>query len=394
MKRPKEWDTWNKDKQMTWLRSLRTNNNGGRRPKLTDKDRERVWSLLRRLENKSLVAEILDVHRRTLYRFLERFPIPETFRVEKKVEDYTQIQVYMKRQLMHSKQETLDNYLRWIEKFHNYQKEHHPNRVRPRLWNSDDILEWVQKQPDHLQHNAIVSLRQLTKKAQEEFPLINLGLLPTRRTHRKKRSLAGREQYYLTSDQIKRMIERVPNGDEITEARNQATISLLFNIACRTGDPSKGKGLCGIRIENLHLDEHRLTMKDKYDITWNVLGLTDATIEYLRKYLELRGNPKSGFLFTNSNGHPMRGSDVNDMLKKAGKNTGIEGKRLVAKTFRKSCVKHALDDCGMNPVSLIGTGKETKTCFCVGWSDMKALMKYYAPELTKQIEQDRQKFSM
>ena len=135
-------------------------------------------------------------------------------------------------------------------------------------------------------------------------------------------------------------------------------------------------------------------MKDKSDITWNVLGLADVTIEHLRKYLESRGNPKTGPLFTNCSGHPMRASDVNDMIRKAGKNAGIEGKRLVAKTFRKSFVKYALDDCGMNPVSLIGTGKETKTCFCVGWSDMKALMKFYAPKLTKQIEQDRLKFAM
>jgi site-specific recombinase XerD len=394
MNRPKEWDIWNNDKRIAWLQSSRTKSNGGRRPKLTDKDKERVWSLLRRFENKSLVAEILGVHRRTLYRFLERFPIPETFRTEKKIEDYPEIQVYTKRQLMHSKQRTLDNYLHWIEKFHTYQKEHHPNRMRPRLWNSDDILEWVQKQPDYLQHNAIVSLRQLSKKAQEEFPLINLGLLPTRRTHKKKRSLADREEYYLTSNQVKRMIENVPKGDKIIEARNQAIISLLFNIACRTGDPSKGKGLCGIRIENLHLDDHRLIMKDKHDITWNVLGLSDATIQYLRKYFELRGNPKVGFLLTNSKGRPMSASDVNGMIKEAGKNAGIEGKRLVAKAFRKSFVKYALDDCGMNPVSLIGTGKETQTCFCVGWTDMKVLMKYYAPKLTKQIEQDRQKFAM
>ena len=394
MNRPKEWKTWNKNERMAWLRSLRTTFNGGRRPKLTEKDGERVWALVRRLDNKSLVAEMLGVSRRTIIRFLKRFPIPESFEVEKRVEDYCEIQVYMKRQLMYSKQSVLDNYLRDIQKFHDWQKAHHPNRVRPRLWTSDDILEWVQKQPDHLQHNCITALRQLAKKCPKEFPFIDLGLLPTTRTHKKKRSLAGKQAYYFDINQVRAMIDHVPNGDELTEARNQAIISLLFNIACRTGDPSKGLGLCGIRIENLHLDEHRLRMKDKGDIWWNILGLSDDTIEYLRSYLELRGNPKEGFLFTNGNGHPMRGPDVNDMIAEAGENAGIEGKRLVAKSFRKSFVKYALDDCGINPVCLIGTGKETKTCFCVGWTDMKALMKYYAPKLTNQIEQDRQKFAM
>jgi len=167
MNRPKEWKTWNKNERMVRLRSLRTTFNGGRRPKLTEKDAERVWALVGRFDNKSLVAEMLEVSRRTIIRFLKRFPIPETFEVEKRVEDYREIQVYMKRQLMPSKQGTLDNYLFGIQKLHDYQKAYRPNRVRPKLWTSDDILEWVQKQPDHLQHNCITALRQLAKKCPE-----------------------------------------------------------------------------------------------------------------------------------------------------------------------------------------------------------------------------------
>lgn len=394
MNRPKEWKIWNKNERMAWLRSLRTNFKGGRRPKLTEKDVERVWALIRRFENKSLVGEMLGISRYTIIRFLKRYPIPDTFQFEKRVEDYPEIQLYMKRQLMHSKQDTLDNYLRWIQKFHDYQKENHPNRVRPRLWNSDDILDWVQKQADYLQHNAIVSLRQLAKKCPTEFPLIDLGLLPTRRTHRKKRSLAGEDTYYFDIEQVRAMIDHVPNGDKVTEARNQSIIALLFNIACRTGNAKKGNGLCSILVENLYLDEHSLRMRDKGDIWWHVVGLSNNTVEYLSRYLELRGNPNSGFLFTNGNGQPMTAQDVNDMIKEAGENAGITGKRLVVKSFRKSFVKYALDDCGINPVCLIGTGKETKTCFCVGWTDMKVLMKYYAPKLTKQIEKDRRKFAM
>jgi integrase len=393
MNRPTEWKDWNIDQRMAWLRGLRTQSNGGRRPKLTVKDKERVWALVRRYENKSLAAEMLGVSRSTIIRFLKHFPIPDAFQVEKKVEDYSEIKIWINRQRGFSKEYIIkDNYLPTIQKFHNYQKRHHPERTRPRLWNSDDVLEWVQTFEPYQQHNAIVPLRQLAKKAPKEFPLIDLGLLPTRKTHKAKRSLAGKQEYYLTTYQIKSMIKHVPNGDGTIEARNQAIIALLFNIACRTGNANKGKGLLGILIENLDLKNHRLLMQDKGDIWWNILGLTDATIQYLRHYLKLRGKPKAGFLFVDENGAPMKARNVNDVIEQAGMNAGITGKKLVAKTFRKSFVKYALEERDMNPACLIGTGKQTKTCFCVGWSNMKVLMEHYAPKLVKQIEKDRHKF--
>lgn len=402
--RPPNWEEMSKEERMAWLRSQRhpTKRSGGPRRKLTEKDREKVWGLIRTYENISLVAEMLGVSRRTLHRFVKQFPIPETFETEKNVEDYPEIKVWITRQKAFSKESVMRGYLRWIQKFHDYQKENHPDRVRPKLWRSDDILEWVQKQPDHLQHNSIVALRQLNKKAPKEFPMIDLGLLPTRRTHKKKRSLAGKEQYYFDIQQVKAMVEHVPAPNQIIEARNQTIISLLFNIACRTGDPHKGKGLCGILIENLHLDEHRLRMQDKGDIWWNIIGLANDTIAYLRRYLELRGNPRQGFLFVNEDGKPIDGTEVNDVITEAGHNAGIksydeetgEGKRLVAKSFRKSLVKYALDDCDMNPACLVGTGKQTKTCFCVGWSDIKILMEHYAPKLEKQIEKGRKAFKI
>ena len=46
----------------------------------------------------------------------------------------------------------------------------------------------------------------------------------------------------------------------------------------------------------------------------------------------------------------------------------------------------------MNPLSLVGTGKIIKTCFCVGWTDIRVLFQYYAPELMGHIRVDRKKF--
>jgi hypothetical protein len=394
MRRPKEWNIWNTDERMAWLRSLITESNGGRRSKLTEKDKERVWALAERYDNKGLVAEALSVSRRTIIRFLKRFPIPDTFEIEKNIEDYSEIQKWVGRQKGFSNKDVICGYLGFIQRFHTYQKRYHPERTRPKLWNSDDILEFVQIFRPDQQHNVIVALRQLAKKCPQEFPFIDLGLLPTRKTHKAKRSLAGREEYYLDIAQVVSMIENVPYEGEVTKARNKCLIALPFNIACRTGNAKRGKGLLGIRIENIDLHNHSLRMVDKGDITWNVTGLSNDTVQFIREYLKLRGNPKEGFLFVNGHGNPMTAQQVNDVIEHAGINAGIEGKVLLEKVFRKSLVKYALEILEMNPLCLIGTGKGVKTCFCVGWSDMKILMEHYAPKLTKQIEKDRRKFAM
>ncbi len=402
VRRPDDWEKRTDDQKMRWLRTQRHEYKGGRRAKLTDKDAEKVWGLLRTYNNKSLVADMLGVGRKTLYRFLKDHPVPETFQLEKNVEDYSEIKTWLNRQKAFAKQSVIDGYMLNIQAMHDWMKENHPERQRPKLWTSDDINEFVYGEFEpYQQHNVIVPLRQLALKAPREFPMIDLGLLPTKRTHKAKRSLAGKPQYYLSGEQVRAMIKNVPKPIPVIEARNKAMISLLFNIACRTGNAKQERGLIGIRIENLNLKAHSLVMKDKGNITWNVSGLSDQTIQYIREYLKVRGNPKVGYLFVDENGSPMTQTDVNKMLKKAGHKAGIQsynkktgkGKKLVAKTFRKSFVKYALDDCGINPVSLIGTGKNVKTCFCVGWSDMKVLMEHYAPHLEKQIEEDRQKFT-
>jgi len=135
-------------------------------------------------------------------------------------------------------------------------------------------------------------------------------------------------------------------------------------------------------------------MQDKGDIWWNVTGLGDDTVQFVEKYLELRGNPTSGFLFVNHNGKdtPMQGTDVNKVISDAGKNAGITDKKLFAKSFRKSLAKHALEVLEMNPMALVGTGKQEKTCFCVGWSDLEVLLKHYAPKMKKAIENGRRSF--
>lgn len=64
MNRLGEWNILNEDDQIARLRSLRVEYNGGRRPELATKDKERVWALVRKLGNKSLVAEMSGASRR------------------------------------------------------------------------------------------------------------------------------------------------------------------------------------------------------------------------------------------------------------------------------------------------------------------------------------------
>lgn len=375
--------------------------------RLTVKDKEQIWALMRIHRNKSLVAEMMGVHRRTIHRFLEHYPIPETFKLLEDVEDFEEIKTWKRRQLAFSKQSVMRQYLTHIRKMYEWIQQHYPDRARPRLWTSDHILEFVATYDPTQQHNPLVALRSLALKCPKLFALIDIGLLPTRRTHAQKVSLAGKDQWYFDIEpeqdinQVKDMIENVPDQeDPELHARNQCIIATLFNTACRTGDPSTGLGLCGILIENLDLDDHKMEMKEKHDITWIILGLSDETIAYMHRYLEVRGNPTQGFLFVDKKGHPIHGTEVNRIIKEAGRKAGIkkynpktgEGKKLLAKAFRKTLVKYALETLEMNPMSLIGTGKKRKTCFCVGWTDMKILVEHYAPRMEKTINEDRAKF--
>lgn len=401
VKRPEEWPTMTPTQKTRFLQA-NTKTKTAKRKKykhLKKKDAPQVHMLMKQLKNHSLVAETLGVGRKTLYRFLEKHPIPDGFKIEDEVTDYEEIKVWISRQKAFSKMNTLGNYVRDMRSFYAWMLEHYPERARPRLWSSDHILEWVQTFPKYNRHSKQTAIRQLGKKAPKLFPLIDLGLLPTRKTGKARRSLAGKEEYYLTLEEVRALLQAVDEIEEYSDLDKKcykAIIALLFNTGCRTGNSRTGLGLCGIQVQNLNVNAHNLKMKDKYDINWNILGLSDDTCNYLRTYLQARGNPTSGFLFTTNNGNGTGVSSliVNNMLKRVGAQAGIKGKRLVCKTFRKSLVKHALEVLKMNPVSLIGTGKDPKTCFCVGWTSMGVLMAHYAPQLKEQIETDRQKFTL
>jgi len=390
IRRPKEWEKWTQEKRMKWLRTQRTTYNGGRKRSLKKKDREKVWTLIKETNNMSIVADILEVDRSTVYRFLNRHPMPNNFVIPESMnlKDFVEIQTWLYRLEGFAGPRTMSNYIGVVRKFFEWMKQHYPDRAKPSLWTSDDMLEfiygnirrrghWEGFKP-HQWHRIIVPLRSLALKAPKLFPNIDLGLLPTKKTHKAKRSLAGKKEYYYTPEQISKMIEVA------STRKAKALIAFLYNTACRC------EGLINTRIENLFLDRHMAKIKDKGAQEWLVYGLTDRTIQLVKEYLEGRGWPKSGWLFNNGNGKQLTEGQVNDIIRELGAKACIKDKVLTSRSFRKSFVKNALD-AGINPMSLIGTGKETKTCMCVGWSS-DIIFKHYAPQMLGQIEEDRSKF--
>jgi len=265
-----------------------------------------------------------------------------------------------------------------LRKFYEYMKDKHPERAKPSLWTSDDINEFVYSLKSHLWHWAITPLRSLALKAQTEFSYIDVGLLPTKRTHKAKRSLAGKKEYYYTPEQITKMIKVA------STRKAKALIAFLYNTACRV------EALTNVKIENLHFEEHMAEIKDKGAVVWVVRGFTKKTIQLVSEYLEERDYPKKGWLFVNGNNAKLTPTQVNDIIREAGQKAEITGKVLTSKSFRKSFVKNAFDK-KISPISLIGTGKERKTCMCVGWTS-DVIFKNYAPQMIEQIEEDRQKF--
>jgi hypothetical protein len=387
MKRPKEWEKWTQEERMEWLRKQRTQYKGGRKGSLREGDASRVWSLLKQHENISLVADLLGVHRITVHRFLKQHPVPEAFIVKEDVQllDYEEIQTWLKRIKAFAEKDTIRNYTLMLRKFYEYMKQKHPERAKPSLWTSEDINEFVYSQPSHLWHLAIVPLRSLALKTQAEFPNIDLGLLPTKRTHKAKRSLAGKEEYYYTTEEIDRMIACA------STKKGKAMIAFLYNLAPRT------EAVTNARIENWNRKKHCMKIKDKGSIWWDTYGMTNRTAKLLTQYFIERGSPKSGWLFVNGNGEKkMTEKDVNGIIKEAGKNAGITDKVLSAKAFRKSFVENYFKIPDADPMILAGSGKGTeeqpKTSFCVGWS-LDVLMKYYAPKMRNQIDAHRHQFT-
>lgn len=325
VRRPKEWEKWTQEERMKWLRKQRTEYNEGRRVLLSKKDTHRIWSLLKQHENLSLVADLVRVDRTTLWRFLQKHPMPNDFVVkdDMQITDFPEMQIWLKRIEGFAKKVTVNNYRVALRQFYEHMKKKHPERGRPRLWTSDDITEYVYAQPKHLWHWVIVPLRSLALKAQEEFPNINLGLLPTKRTHKAKRSLAGKKEYYFTSKQITNMIEVA------STKKSKAIIAFLYNTACRV------TGLINVRIENLNLDRHMVKIVDKFSITWLVYGLTEKTCKLLREYLEERDNPKKGWLFINGNNNRLTATQVNDIIEELGQKAKNKREDPHVKKFQK-----------------------------------------------------------
>jgi len=59
VRRPSNWNTLTDEAKTRWLQNQSIPCNGGRKAILKENDKERVWSLLKKYENKSLVAELL-----------------------------------------------------------------------------------------------------------------------------------------------------------------------------------------------------------------------------------------------------------------------------------------------------------------------------------------------
>ena len=305
VRRPSVWEDWSQKERMKWLRDQRRQYKGGRPRRLKEGDINRVNVLMTELNNKSLVAESLGVSRNTLYRFLKRFPsremtteILEDTGEAPYVVDYPEIKTWYNRQLVHGKKSTAKQYLVHIRAFYKYMLQHHSlSRARPSRWTSDDVLEYLNNHEPYQRKNILDGLRSLAKKAQEKFPRINLALLPTKKANKAKRSHAGREEYYCSREQIGALIENVPARSKSQETRNKAMLATLYNIAIRAGDPSEERGLLGMRVEKLHLDQHMAEVKDKGGQWWLVYGLTDHTIHLFKDYIRERNqiaDPKEG----------------------------------------------------------------------------------------------------
>lgn len=125
----------------------------------------------------------------------------------------------------------------------------------------------------------------------------------------------------------------VCNGDRPREVRDRAIIVLLVDTGLRAME------LCGIRISNISLGEHKISIVGKGGDKEEVFFSNKAAV-YLREWLEIRTRmkPDHDYLFVGigglTPGQPLTPRGLRIILKKLGKKAGIE--RVHPHAFRRS----------------------------------------------------------
>ena len=163
-------------------------------------------------------------------------------------------------------------------------------------------------------------------------------------------------------------------GDDLAGTRDRAAIMLLLDSGCRAG------GLCGLRVDDLNLDEGLASVTEKGKKHRYVM-FTPTTAEALRRWLEVK--PKGEYVFVGLKGKgPLSPSGLWQMLKRRGKEAGVSGP-VGPHSFRH----------GFARSYLIHGGDLVTLADILGHSDVRTTAAYYARFNVRELQRKHREHS-
>lgn len=138
----------------------------------------------------------------------------------------------------------------------------------------------------------------------------------------------------LADDDMYRLLERLP----AESVRDRAIILFLLDTGCRVG------GLCSLTLSALDLPNHRATVIEKGS-RGRLVYFTDAALEALMLWRDVRPEVKTDALFVTNTGTPLQPNGVRMILQRVGKRAGVKG-RINAHSFRHAFARNFLRNGG------------------------------------------------
>lgn len=145
---------------------------------------------------------------------------------------------------------------------------------------------------------------------------------------------------YLTVEEIEELFGSI-NEDDPFEMRDKAIFELLYSSGLRISEA------CNLRLEDVDLDNHFLTIRGKGGRE-RLVPFGEQALEVLRKYLEkardqILKDRFSEYLFISKKGEFLNRKSVWRLLKKYISRTGIK-KSVTPHTFRHSFATHLIEN--------------------------------------------------
>jgi integrase/recombinase XerC/integrase/recombinase XerD len=104
--------------------------------------------------------------------------------------------------------------------------------------------------------------------------------------------------------------------NEFLAARNRAIIMLFLDTGIRLSE------LIGLKLKDLDVARQRLHIRMGKMKKGRIVGVGDAALEYLKRYLEVRGD-EPGKLFLSKHGRAIRPNSIRVMLRRLAERAGV-----------------------------------------------------------------------